>query len=84
MYLSRLKSCAKVGFLFRKIQIHITPTQFFLANSELNFFIFLQNSRAFISFGNYPLLLNTHRSIRIRKHLIPFCNFFMGTVKLNV
>ena len=37
MYLSRLKSCGKVGFLFRKIQIHITPTQFFLANSELEF-----------------------------------------------
>ena len=38
MYLSRLKSCGKVGFLFRKIQIHITPTQFFLANFELEFF----------------------------------------------
>ena len=38
MYLSRLKSFGKVGFLFRKIQIHITPTQFFLANSELEFF----------------------------------------------
>ena len=37
MYLSCLKSCGKFGFLYRKIQIHITPTQFFLANSELEF-----------------------------------------------
>jgi len=36
MYLSCLKSCGKVGFLYRKI--HITPTQFFFANSELAFF----------------------------------------------